>query len=1336
MIERASLLGDLRRQLKRLEQDLAERAESDPAMAAALEEEYRTAQEAGRTGDTFRVWRGGALVQAAVAWLLGCVFVRFAEDNGLIESPLIAGPGERNASAADRQTLYFRAHPIDSDRDYLRDVFTEAGSLPGMAQLYDRERNPVWRHGISGDAARDLLAFWRAVDPDTGALRHDFTDPEWDTRFLGDLYQDLSDDAKKRFALLQTPVFVEEFILDRTLTPALDEFGLAGLRLIDPACGSGHFLLGAFRRLLDEWFTREPDTPERVLVQRALDGVCGVDVNPFAAAVARFRLLVAALRASRIERLRDAPAFDIRVVAGDSLLHGRRFGELDLGSGVEQLAGREEFGHAFQAEDLDALNRILGQRYHVVVGNPPYITVKDKAVNRLYRGRYSTCHRQYSLAVPFTERFFGLALPGEGSGRAGYVGLITANSFMKREFGKKLIESFLPRVDLTHVIDTSGAYIPGHGTPTVILFGRHRAPVGDAVRTVMGVRGEPSTPRDPSRGQVWSAIAGLVDVANSESDWVSSEDLARGTFSAHPWSIGGGGANALKEHLDARAANVLEDAIREIGYGVLTREDDVYLVSRQVLQRVSIESQLVKPAVAGDMVRDWSITDPIGALWPYEETSLDAFDSDAVLKFLWNYRRQLCERVAYGQSQIERGLEWYEYSMFFKGRYSIPLSITFAEVATHNHFVLDRGGKIFKQTAPVIKLRTDATETDHLALVGLLNSSAACFWMKLTFHNKGSTVDTHGARQTTDAFENFYQYAGTGLKKFPLPANRPIALAEALDRLAAERQAHLPAQLADRFPMAPAELDAHRDTAADLLARMIALQEELDWECYRLYGIIDEDCRYAGQMPADGYTAATPADMDAAKITAAIDHAPSETPAPELPTDSNASRVAAAFKHPPSEILAPAIPEDPDAASTDDCRESPPSAPDEPASRTSISDHGHTARGPARGAPHTTSEEPGSDADASDTGNHREPSPLALGERAFEIVMARRMSAGELETTWFTRHGSTPITELPAHWPADYRALVERRIELIHSDRFIRLLEKPEYKRRWNVEPWHAQEQRALRNWLLDRLESPAYWPELRLATVRTLAERAATDTDFHRVAARYAGHQGVDLAPLVAELVEAESVPALPVQRYKPSGLAKRADWERTWELQRREDEIDAEAAATTIRSEDETEADYAARLQAEQQRRRREALGDLAPPPPKYRSADFRKPTWWRLRGALDVPKERFVSLPQMSRDTDPTLLVGWAGWTALELCQAVAAYCTEVTEQDGWPPERLTPLLAVLQENLPWLKQWHNEIDLEYNQRLGDFFETFLRSQLADSGLTESDLRSWTPAKSGYR
>ena len=493
------------------------------------------------------------------------MFVRFAEDNGLVDTPLIGGPRGRNGRAADRQTLYFRDHPTDTDRDYLLDVFGEASRLPALEGLYDRARNPVWRYGISGDAARDLLAFWRAVDPDTGALRHDFTDPEWDTRFLGDLYQDLSDDAKKRYALLQTPEFVEEFILDRTLTPAIDEFGLADTRLIDPACGSGHFLLGAFHRLLRAWFAREPGTPERALVQRALDRIYGVDINPFAVAIAKFRLLVAALRASHIERLKDAPAFAIYVAAGDSLLHGRRFGELDLGSDAEPLAPSEQFGHAFLAEDLDALNQILGRQYNVVAGNPPYITVKDRSVNQLYRARYGTCYRQYSLAVPFTERFFDLALPASDSQSAGYVGLITANSFMKREFGKKLIESFLPTIDLTHVIDTSGAYIPGHGTPTVILLGRRRRLIGRVVRTVMGIRGEPATPESPSQGRVWSAVIKQIDRAKSESEWVSSQDVEQKRLFIHPWSIAGGGANDLMEHLDARGQKLC-DVIQEIGF--------------------------------------------------------------------------------------------------------------------------------------------------------------------------------------------------------------------------------------------------------------------------------------------------------------------------------------------------------------------------------------------------------------------------------------------------------------------------------------------------------------------------------------------------------------------------------------------------------------------------------------------------------------------------------------------------------------------------------------------------------------------------------------------------
>ncbi|MBK7061765.1 MAG: hypothetical protein IPH51_15135 [Rubrivivax sp.] len=145
-----------------------------------------------------------------------------------------------------------------------------------------------------------LRQFWQQVNTDSGLLLRDFTDSAGNTRFLGDLYQDLSEATRKRYALLQTPEFVEEFILDRTLTPAIRTFGFREVRMIDPTCGSGHFLLGGFARLVGEWQRNEPARNRATSRRRRWTPWPGVDLNPFAVAISRFRLLVAALQASGI----------------------------------------------------------------------------------------------------------------------------------------------------------------------------------------------------------------------------------------------------------------------------------------------------------------------------------------------------------------------------------------------------------------------------------------------------------------------------------------------------------------------------------------------------------------------------------------------------------------------------------------------------------------------------------------------------------------------------------------------------------------------------------------------------------------------------------------------------------------------------------------------------------------------------------------------------------------------------------------------------------------------------------------------------------------------------
>lgn len=1196
MIDAARLLADLQPQLRKLDTDLRQQIKDEAELKARLEAEYAQAKQQARTASTFNNWLDGEITQAAVAWLLSCVFLRFCEDNALIDEPLLAAPGNAqfavNVLPREAQRAHVRAHPLSNERDWLLHGFAELAKAPAVAGLFDKSHNPLYRLPISAYAAKDLIDFWQAVDPATGALRHDFTDPERDTRFLGDLYQDLSEAARKRYALLQTPDFVEEFILDRTLTPAIDTFGVDVVRMIDPTCGSGHFLLGAFQRLLG--IHRDQGVEPREAVKRALAAVHGVDLNPFAVAIARFRLLVAALQAAGIRRLREAPGWTFNLTTGDALLHGPRLAD-DLGlDGEEQLSGR--FGHAFVSEDIDAINRILGQRYHAVVGNPPYITVKDSALNALYRARYASCHRKYSLGVPFTERFIQLALSGTGTQQAGFVGLITANSFMKREFGKKLIEDYLPRQDLTHVIDTSGAYIPGHGTPTVILFARHRSPVAGTVRAVLGIRGEPSTPADPSQGLVWTSITSLIDQPGTENDFISATDVARNGLTAHPWSLSGGAAPEILSAIDGASNERLGAIATDIGFGAILGEDDAFILGNTRADKRRTTGLQMRPLVIGDGVRDWIQSDATEVLFPYNE-NIDLLGELEVESAFWPLRCYLWARAVFGGKTFrEAGRGYWEYHQMPIERCRIPLSITFAEVATHNHFVLDRGGKVFKQTAPVIKLPAGTDENTHLGLLGLLNSSTANFWVWQVVFPKD---------RSPEIWQTRLQRAGTRLLDFPLPDARPIAIARQLDQLAISLTSNSPSALARQFPLSRTELDSAGEHAASLRGKMIAWQEELDWWCYRAYGLFDEPLCYSG-----------------------------------------------------------------------------------------------------------------------------EPPEVNLGERAFEIVLARQLEAGESDTSWFRRHGSTPRTSLPEHWPADYAALVQRRIQAIEDHPWIRLLEKPEYKRRWNQPSWEELEQAALRGWLLDRLETPAYWPEPpTLLTIETLARRAERDADFMAVATLYTGEQGFTVDPLIQDLIADESVPAVKAMRYKEPGLRKRADWERTWELQRQEDAIDAQVAADNPRGDDESEADWQARIKPLCDTAKREAIGDI-PVPPKYKATDFASTTIKRLRGDLDVPKERFFTLP--NADDPNQSFIGWAGFTPVQRVQAIAGLYTSLETEKGWPLTGLIPLLTAVAEQLPWVLQWHNALDPDHGVRLGDYFSEWLGSERQKHDLTREALEAWRPPR----
>jgi hypothetical protein len=768
----------------------------------------------------------------------------------------------------------------------------------------------------------------------------------------------------------------------------------------------------------------------------------------------------------------------------------------------------------------------------------------------------------------------------------------------------------------------------------VILFGRHRHPVASTIRTVMGIRGEPSTPDDPARGQVWTAIIKQIDQPGSQSAFVSVADSPRENFHKHPWSIGGGGAAELKELLDTFETS-LQTVAEEIGIFGMTNSDEVLVAPGNVFARRKVEPRTCRRLVLGDEVRDWEITEGASSIFPYAGETLIPIDSvPNTHKWMWPYRTVMGTRATFAKrTYFDEGRPWWEWHQTTLHRLRTPLTIIMAFVATHNHLVLDRGGKVFNRSSPIIKLPGVATEDEHLALLGLLNSSTACFWMKQVFFPKGGDhVGQEGARVRRTWWDEQYEFGGTGLGPLPLCEQRPLALSRRLDASAQERAEQEPGCVLQHWKKQGSncrdlfhQLEAARKRLISCRGQMLRLQEELDWQCYRFYGLTGDDL-----IDPDWQTR-------------------------EL--------------------------------------------------------------------------------------------PIQLGERAFEIVLARKMRDEGLHTAWFERHGSTPITDLPAHWPADYRELVERRITAIESNLQIVLIEQPEYKRRWSDTPWEDKVTAALHAWLLDRLESyfdldgrmndagkPTAHVEVSLLSTAKLADLAGRDPAFQTVAELYRGRPDFDVVKLVTELVEAESVPLLPVLRYKPSGLDKRRAWERTWELQRQEDAIDRRATKTGLGVNDAgwsptTDDGKSSLNQAQADLLKKEKIGPISPPP-KYKSADFQKGDYWRLRGSLDVPKERWVSFPHCE-GADGLPLMAWAGYDHLQLAKVVAAHYVHVQEQEGGRDDpRLVPLLACLIELLPWLKQWHNEIDPEFNMGMGDYFEGFVQDEARQMNRTLDEVRAWQP------
>jgi hypothetical protein len=510
---------------------------------------------------------------------------------------------------------------------------------------------------------------------------------------------------------------------------------------------------------------------------------------------------------------------------------------------------------------------------------------------------------------------------------------------------------------------------------------------------------------------------------------------------------------------------------------------------------------------------------------------------------------------------------------------------------------------VFNRTAPIIKLPEDATEEDHLALLGYLNSSTACFWLKQVCADKG--VGGIGGGIGDEMWEPRYEFDGSKIGKVPLTKGGEIWRAtKAVDELARRRMALSPAQRisdynnAGQFNLAR-DLELAEVESLDLLARMVSLQEELDWMVYEAFGLLTEkDLALLHQAQGEAF--------------------------PGFPVQISTSSV--------------------------DVRRQ----------------------------------------------------GLWPGHRPFEVVLARDSLTSGVKTAWFARNNYWSPSEATKTYAPAYCRLIDARITIIDRNKNINIIERPEYKRRWTVGSYRDETVTACKSFLLDAAERSM---KADITTTRQLAHELQSDPKVQAVAEVLTGESAPDLEKLFTELIGGEAVPYAAALRYSDTGLEKRADWERTWELQRLEDSAPPLPSPLPLP------------LSGEVTQRAGETLE--IPVPPKYAQKDFRSQISWRHRGKLDVPKERFIAFTEVPGAEGEKALYGWAGWSPRERTR-VLLELDEKLEEEGVSVDDRIGVLHGAWFLLPWV-EWESK-------EAADEARAIITSLVGADGVTEGMLAKW--------